>query len=129
VRFLLDTDTVIALMRGDPGLLARLRAHPPQDFGLPSIVAHELYHGAFRSARREANLARVEALRFEVVPFDAEDARAAGAVRAALAGTGTPIGPHDALIAGQALARGLTLVTHNTREFARVQGLRVEDWQ
>lgn len=129
MRFLLDTNAVVALLRGDPVFLSRLRAHPPGDFGLSAIVAHELFYGAFRSARREANMARVEGLRFEVVAFDAEDARAAGAVRAALAAAGAPIGPYDALIAGQALARELTLVTHNTREFARVEGLRVEDWE
>lgn len=128
MRFLLDTTATVALLRGDAVFVARLRGHAPGDFGLSAIVAHELFYGAFRSTRREANLARVEGLRFEVVAFDAEDARAAGAVRAALAAGGTPIGPHDVLIAGQALARGLVLVTHNTREFARVEGLRVEDW-
>jgi tRNA(fMet)-specific endonuclease VapC len=128
VRFLLDANAVIALMRGDVRLLAQLRRHEPEEVGLPAIVAHELYYGAFRSTHRDANLARVDALRFEIVAFDAEDARAAGAVRAALATAGKPIGPYDVLIAGQAVARGLTLVTHNVREFGRVEGLRVEEW-
>ena len=129
MRFLLDTNAVIALLRSDPPFLTRLRQHRPEDFGLPAVVAHELFYGAFRSARVEANLARVEGLRFEIVAFDTEDARAAGALRAALAAAGTPIGPYDALIAGQALARGLTLITHNAREFERVEGLLVEDWE
>lgn len=73
-------------------------------------------------------MARVEALQFEGVSFDAEDARHAGAIRAHLTAAGTPIGPYDALIAGQARARRLVLVTHNVREFARVPGLQVEDW-
>ena len=64
-----------------------------------------------------------------MVAFDTEDARASGRVRAALAASGRPIGAYDVLIAGQALARELTLVTHNTREFGRVEGLRVEDWE
>jgi len=67
-------------------------------------------------------------LQFEVVEFDREDARQAGELRAALAAAGTPIGPY-VLIAGQALARSLILVTHNTGEFQRVPGLRFEDWE
>ena len=129
MRFLLDTNAVIALLNGKPRLHARLRAHAPAEVGLSAIVMHELFFGAFRSARVETNLARVEGLRLEVVAFDTEDARASGAVRAALAASGWPIGAYDVLIAGQALARELTLVTHNTREFGRVEGLRVEDWE
>lgn len=129
MRFLLDANAVIAILKANPAVIARLRAHAPADFGLPSIVAHELVYGARKSRRVAENLARLSALRFEVVPFDAEDAEAAGALRARLAAAGTPIGPYDVLIAGQALARGLTVVTHNTREFARVEGLLVEDWE
>jgi tRNA(fMet)-specific endonuclease VapC len=64
-----------------------------------------------------------------VLEFDEEDARHAGEIRAQLASKGTPIGPFDVLIAGQARARELTLVTHNTSEFRRVPGLKVEDWK
>jgi tRNA(fMet)-specific endonuclease VapC len=74
-------------------------------------------------------LGQIDALRFEIVEFDQEDARRAGEIRAALAKAGAPIGPYDVLIAGQALARSLTLVTHNVREFGRVEGLVVEDWE
>jgi tRNA(fMet)-specific endonuclease VapC len=70
----------------------------------------------------------VDALQFEVIEFDKEDARRAGEVRAYLAGRGTPIGPYDVLIAGQAMARGLILVTHNIGEFQRVPALQIEDW-
>ncbi|CAG9190226.1 tRNA(fMet)-specific endonuclease VapC [Paraburkholderia tropica] len=128
MKFLLDTNAVIAMMKGAEPLLSRLREHQPSDFGLPSIVAHELYYGAYKSQRAEHNLARVAALQFEVVSFDAEDAQHAGDIRARLTATGTPIGPYDALIAGQARARQLTLITHNVREFARVEGLQFEDW-
>ena len=96
---------------------------------MPAIVAHELFYGAYKAQRRAQNLARVEALQFQVVEFDREDARQAGEIRAQLAASGTPIGPYDVLIAGQALARGLTLVTHNTREFERIPGLTCEDWE
>ena len=129
MKFLLDTNAVIAMLQGDPGFLARLRRYQPEDFAVPAIVAHELYYGAYRGQRRDDNLARVEALWFEVLDFDREDARESGRIRALLAAAGTPIGPYDILIAGQALARNLTLVTHNTREFGRVPGLPVEDWE
>lgn len=129
MKFLLDTNVVIALLKGYPACLDRLRRYQPGDFGLPAIVAHELFFGAYRSRRTADNLARVDALQFEVLDFDREDARSAGAVRATLAAAGTPIGPYDVLIAGQAMARGLTLVTHNRREFQRIEGLRLEDWE
>lgn len=126
---LLDTNAVIALLKGVPAFVERLTRHEPADFGLSAVVLHELYFGAFRSRRAAENLVRIDGLRFEVVEMDREDARHAGEIRALLAGIGRPIGPYDALIAGQAIARGLALVTHNTREFERIPMLRVEDWE
>lgn len=129
MKFLLDTNEVIAILKGHEGFLARLRQYRPVDFGLPSIVAHELFYGACKSQRVDENLRRVEGLQFETVSFDREDARCAGELRARLAASGTPIGPYDVLIAGQALARHLTVVTRNLREFTRIEGLLVEDWE
>ena len=129
MRYLLDGNAVIVLLKGDARFSARLRRHRPEDVAISAIVAHELYYGAYKSGRTAENLARVEALRFEVLDFDREDARQAGRIRAALAAAETPIGSHDALIAGQAVARGLTLITHNTRELQRVEALRIEDWE
>src|SRR5665648_1134047 len=80
------------------------------------------------SARTEANLALVEEIGLPVVELSREDAREAGRIRAHLAAAGRPIGPFDVLIAGQAVARGLTLVTGNIGEFARVDGLAIQDW-
>src|SRR5260370_9812209 len=114
-------------MKGHTGFLTRLRQHQPRDFAIPSIVAHELYFRAYKSRHAADNLRRVEALQFEILDFDPEDARHAGEVRAQLALAGTPIGPYDVLIAGQALARSLTLVTHNTPEFHPVDGLTFTD--
>lgn len=128
MKFLLDTNAVIALLKGDPDFMVRLKEHRPEDFGLSAIVFHELFYGAFKSQRVTANLERVEELRFETIEFDREDARSAGEIRAQLAKAGLPIGPYDVLIAGQARARDLTLVTHNVREFQRVAGLRMESW-
>ena len=129
MTYLLDTNAVIAALKGHPGMLAAIRAQRPHDVSISSIVAHELYYGAFRAQRVAENLARVDALQFAVVEFDRDDARSAGAVRAILASEGTPIGPYDVLIAGQALSRGLILITRNTREFARVEGLSIENWE
>lgn len=129
MRYLLDTNAVIALLNDkDSRLAQRARQNEPGDLCISAIVAHELFYGAFKSQRAERNVAIVDSLKFEVLDFDKEDARQAGEVRAALAAKGTPIGPFDVLIAGQALARNLILITHNTDEFGRVNGLQIEDW-
>ena len=97
--------------------------------GISSIVAFELFFGAFKSGRAKENVDRVDAIQFMIVPFEWQDAREAGELRAALHRAGTPIGSFDIMIAGQARARNFTLVTHNTSEFSRVPGLRLEDWE
>ena len=89
------------------------------EIGIPSIVAHELYFGVYKSQKISFNL---EALRllltdFPILEFDQEDARVSGELRSALAQTGAPLGPYDVLIAGQAKARDLTVITNNVREF------------
>jgi tRNA(fMet)-specific endonuclease VapC len=129
MKYLLDTNAVIALLKQNPAVNARFERHDPTDIGVSAIVAHELFFGAYKSQRRAQNLDDVDELRFETVDFDFEDARAAGEIRARLAAAGTPIGPLDVLIAGQALVRDLILITNNTREFRRVAGLQMEDWQ
>lgn len=129
MKYLLDTNAVIALLKGSELLVSRLKTLSPNDFGLSAIVAHELFYGAYKSQRVTANLDRIDSLRFEILDFDGEDARCAGAVRAQLAMAGTPVGPYDVLIAGQAMARQLTLISRNMGEFSRVSGLAVEDWE
>ena len=129
MRYLLDSNACIALLNNTSAtLLTRIRRHAPSQIGLSAIVTYELYYGACKSRRTSRNLELVDRLAFEVVPFDASDARVAGAVRSELEAAGRPIGPYDLLIAGQARARGLTLVTANSREFLRVKGLDCEDW-
>lgn len=128
--YLLDANAVIALLNDRTSKIAqRARRQRPSDIAISAIVAHELFYGAFKSRRATQNAALIDALQFAVLEFDKEDARQAGEVRAALAARGTPIGPYDVLIAGQAVARDMTLVTHNTQEFRRVPGLKLEDWQ
>lgn len=129
MRYLLDSNVVIGIMKMRPDLLSALQARSASDCAISSLVLHELFFGAYKSDRRDANLADVDVLSFAVLDFDRDDAREAGRVRAALRARGAPIGPYDVLIAGQALARGLVLVTNNVAEFSRVEGLRVEDWQ
>jgi len=129
MKYLLDANVVIALLNDRNSRPARrLRKHSPRDIAISAIVAHELYYGAFKSARRAENVALVEKLRFPILEFDSEDAREAGELRAWLTLRGTPIGPYDVLIGGQARARNLVLVTRNTDEFRRVPGLKIEDW-
>lgn len=128
---LLDTNAVIALTtRRSDALLRRVEASVPGSLAVSAVVAHELYYGAYRSRKVAFNLETLRLLFSDlaILDLDREDARVAGEIRADLARLGSPIGPYDVLIAGQAKARGLTLVTNNTGEFARVVGLRIEDW-
>ena len=130
MRYVLDTNAVIALLNDPSGPVSRrLHLLAPVEVGVSAVVTHELYFGAYKSQRLDHNLAIVDALRFSVLAFDREDSRHAGEIRAALAAQGTPIGGYDVLIAGQARARQLILVTRNIKEFSRVDGLRTENWQ
>jgi len=110
-------------------LRRHLRKHRPGECAISAIVAYELYFGAFKSQRSAQNLAKIDALSLQVLAFDREDGRHAGQIRAALSDGGKPIGAYDILIAGQARARNLVLVTANMAEFSRVDGLRAEDWR
>jgi tRNA(fMet)-specific endonuclease VapC len=131
IEYLLDTNTVIALVgnRSDE-VLARLDRIKPGAVGIASIVAHEFYFGAYKSQKIAHNLETLRLLFADLVilDFDQGDARAAGEIRADLSRKGTPIGPFDVLIAGQAKHRGAILVTNNVGEFRRVEELRLEDW-
>lgn len=130
MKYLLDTNAVIALLKGTNSPLAsKVRHCAPGDLGISAIVTHELYFGAFKSQRVRANLDVLDRLAFQVLDFTREDSRQAGRVRAELAGQGSPIGPYDVLIAGQAAERGLVLVTRNLKEFKRVSGLSCENWE
>lgn len=130
----LDTNVVVAAInRRIPGVRERLMQALAggEVVGIPAIVLFEIWYGIGRSARPQRNAASLEAFLALAVtpwPFEPQDAEEAGAIRADLARAGTPIGPYDVLIASQARRRGAMLVTANEREFARVPGLRMEDW-
>lgn len=128
MRYLLDTNIVIAWrVRGNPQVVQRLVTHRA-DIALSVVVMHELIFGAYNSSRVAENLSEIDKIQLPVLPLSEEDARAAAEIRAVLRRSGTPIGPFDLLIAGQALARNMVLVTNNIGEFERVDGLRVQDW-
>jgi len=132
VLHVLDTNTVSYALRGEPAVVDRLRALTPADVAVPAIVVYELRYGLARLPRASAT-PRLAALStflapMRVLDFDQRCAERAATVRAELEAAGTPIGPHDVLIAATALAHGAALVTHKVREFCRVRGLTVLDW-
>ena len=130
MRWMVDTDTCIALIKGHAGAIKRLRGKAIGQVGISAVTLSELSFGAAKSNRPDqASAALAEfTLALEVAPFDAETAPVYGGVRAPLAKRGRPIGPLDTLIGSHALALDVTLVTRNTREFSRIEGLRLEDW-
>lgn len=126
--WVLDTDTCVWALRAHEGVIEALRSRSPSDVSVAAMTLAELRYGALKSRDREGNLARVSAFLgpLGVLDFDAEAAVMHADVRWAL--REAPIGERDLVIAAVARARGLTLVTGNTREFGRVPGLAVEDW-
>jgi tRNA(fMet)-specific endonuclease VapC len=133
VIYLPDTNAWICyLRRKSPSLVERFRQSDPADIRLCSVVLGELIYGIHHgpSSFRDHNAGLVLKLRqqFESLPFDDSAAEHYGEVRADLSAQGMLIGPNDLMIAAVALANGLIVVTHNTAEFRRVQGLDVEDW-
>ena len=130
MRWMLDTDTCIAIIKKHPVALKKLRGKSVGQVGISSITLGELAFGAEKSSRSsQAHEALDEFLvALEVAGFDDASAMTYGKVRASLERQGKPIGPLDTLIASHALDVDAVLVTHNTREFSRIDGLRLEDW-
>lgn len=130
--YLLDTNVCIQVLNGrSESLVAQLRRRSPREIFLCSVVKAELIHGAYRSSRAPANLRLLRRFfePFVSLPFDDHCAEAYGRIRSDLERAGTPIGPNDLMIAAIAVAGSLTLVTANTREFERVIGLNLENWE
>jgi tRNA(fMet)-specific endonuclease VapC len=130
VRWLLDTNILIAISKCNPALLPRLQNINSADICLSSIVLSEIEYGIAKSARKQTNRQVFEAIvhAFPVHAYDETAAGHYGLLRAELEAQGRLIGPNDMLIAAHALALGCVLVTDNVREFERVGGLRVENW-
>ena len=134
MAYLLDTNISIVLINGTSDL-ARKRFSKAVESGeqvwVPSVSAFELWYGVAKSVQTDANARRLKMFlegQVRVLEFGEEDARRAGEIRSSLERIGKPIGTYDVLIAGQAMSRKLTLVTANTKEFARIKGLAWEDW-
>jgi tRNA(fMet)-specific endonuclease VapC len=134
VNYLLDTNAVVALLRNKPAQVRERyrKAEASGDYlAVSAVVLFELWYGVAKSSQVPENTERLRILLsgdLDLLDFDDEDARVAGQVRAVLEKGGIPIGAYDVLIAGQALRRGLTVVTASTSEFSRVAGLSWEDW-
>ena len=134
IEYVLDTNACITLINGTSIPVRREFTRALAEGSVvcvSSVAVHELWYGVSKSARLEANTARVQTFLggpMEVLEFDDADARAAGALRAELERTGQSIGAYDTMIAAQAVRRGITLVTADTKDFARVDGLMWEDW-
>jgi len=129
--YLLDTSTCIAAMRNQTGVLKRMADLAPADCVVSTITSYELHTGIAKCAAPARESAKVEVLLQAVVelPFGGRAAREAARIRALLEAQGNMIGPYDVLLAAQALAAELTLVTGNFQEFCRVPDLVLEDWQ
>lgn len=132
MKYLLDTCTVSDFVKGQPNVLARVKATPPHLIGVSALTRMEVDYGLALNAERAKKLAPILDMFFSSIatlPFDEADAQAAAAIRAVLKTQGQPIGAYDVLIAGTGLARGLVVVTSNVGEFERVSGLLIEDWR
>ncbi len=132
MTYLLDTNTVIGILRGKkPALLFRIATTPRASLRTCSVVKAELFFGSLRSSKPRENRRAQESFLEGLTSHDFDDAAVEhySRIRAAMESTGEPIGAMDYLIASIALAHDLVLVTHNTREFSRVPNLRHEDWE
>lgn len=132
MRYLLDTNVCVMFLNGrSPLVRDRLLSTPTEAMAICSVVKAELFYGALRSNNPGQMLERQQLFlkQFTSLPFDDGAALAVGRIRASLASLGTPIGPYDLQIAAIAQVNNLILVTHNTREFERVDGLQIEDWE
>ena len=130
MRYILDTNTCIYGLKRRGAVIEHLRQQSPADVAVSTITVAELWFGAVKSSAPDANRRAADAflLPFDVLPFDREAADAYARARFELERDGRPIGERDLLIASIALARGLSVVTHNVSEFGRVPGLQAEDW-
>lgn len=130
--YLLDTNTCIGYInRRSQSIYQHILAVSADDVCICDIVKFELYYGAYKSSRTAENLQNLDNFFADLIslPFDSKAAQICGQIRAQLQANGTPIGAYDLQIAAIASANHLILVTHNTREFSRIEGLKLEDWE
>lgn len=131
MKYMLDTNICIYIIKHRPEeVIQKFMEHDPDDICISAITYAELVHGVEKSQAKEKNRVALMVLlsEIQIVPFDDLAAQIYGEIKADLQKKGTPIGLMDTLIAAHAKALNLTLVTNNTKEFARVEGLELEDW-
>lgn len=130
MKFLLDTDTCIYALKQNQRVIERLLATARDEVAISVITEAELRTGAAKSSKPSRTLQRVENFLSPItlLEFTSDDAMAYATIRAKLERAGTPIGPLDTLIAAQAVARNLTIISNNQREFRRVGDLKIENW-
>lgn len=128
--YALDTNTVSYFFRGQGQVAKRLLRTPPREIAIPSIVLYEIAAGIARSPHGKSRRRQLDMFvsQVEVIPFGDREARTSALIRSQLESKGQSIGAYDILIGGTALANDAILVTHNTREFGRIKGLKVQDW-
>ncbi|OCQ99548.1 twitching motility protein PilT [Nostoc sp. MBR 210] len=132
MAYLLDTNACIQILNSSNSpVTQKILTIPAREIYICTVVYSELYYGAYKSKNVNRNLSHLENLlaEFTDLPLNIQAAKIAGKIRAHLDTLGTPIGANDLLIAAIALANDLTLITHNTREFNRIDGLKYEDWE
>lgn len=131
MKYIMDTNICIYAIKNKPeSVIRKILSQNPEDLCISVVTYAELMHGVEKSQAVEKNRIAMSLFlsAITVLDFDGKTAEAYGQIRAGLERKGTPIDPMDLLIAGHARAQGLILVTNNTREFARVTGLQIEDW-
>lgn len=130
LKYMLDTNICIYTIKNKPQAVREAFNQHYERMCISSVTLMELIYGAEKSASPEKNLRVAEGFiaRLEVLNYGIDAAVQTGQIRAELAKAGTPVGPYDSMIAAHARALGLILVTNNTREFERINGLRLEDW-
>ncbi len=128
--YVLDTNTLIFFFKGLGHVSENLLAKTPKEIGIPASVIYELEYGILKSTSPNKRMKQLQALcaLINVLPFSSPEAKTAALIRFELEKIGQPIGHYDVLIAATALQHNAVLVTNNTREFSRIEVLKIEDW-
>ena len=130
MKYVLDTNTLIYFFKGIGDVSKHMLAKSPSELAIPTLVLFELEVGIAKSTsprKRKSQLQEITAL-VNILPFGIAESKSAAQIRVKLEKQGLPIGPYDVLIAATAMAKNMILVTHNQKEFGRIEGLRIEDW-
>ena len=130
MKYALDTNTLIYFFKGLGNVKNYLLSVPPSEIALPTIVLFELEYGIAKSSSPRKRISQLKDFTdlVNIIPFSHAEAKVAAQIRTKLEKNGIPIGPYDVLIAASAKTNNLILVTHNLKEFERIDGLQVVDW-